>query len=134
MTITQRIVLPASPAAIYRLYLKAQLHSEATGAVARIESRVGGKMSAWDGYIRGRFLQLAPGKLIVQSWRAGDWSRADPDSVLVLELEKVAAGCRIALCHAGVPAHQAASLKAGWTKYYWSPLRRAIKRGLLSSK
>ena len=126
MTITQKVALRASPKEVYRIYQTSKLHSAATGAPAKIQARVGGKMTAWDGYIRGRFLHLVRDRLIVQSWRASDWVRADADSVLVLELEETPSGCRVIMTQAGVPAGTAAALRSGWTTFYWTPLRRFL--------
>ena len=49
-----------------------------TGAAARIAGRVGAAYSAWDGYIAGKTLELAPGKRIVQSWRTTEFASDDP--------------------------------------------------------
>ncbi len=34
--------------------------------------------------LSGQFLELKPGKLVVQTWRGTHWKKGDQDSVLVL--------------------------------------------------
>lgn len=38
--------------------------------------------------MKGKNLQLIKGKLIVQSWRAQDWDRAEIDATLILYFEQ----------------------------------------------
>jgi uncharacterized protein YndB with AHSA1/START domain len=50
--------LPASPEAVYDAWLDSAEHSAMTGAGAKINNRVGGAYSAWDGYITGKTVEL----------------------------------------------------------------------------
>ena len=78
--------LPASPQAVYDAWLSSAGHSAMTGAKAKASKTIGAAYSAWDGYIVGRNLELAPGQRIVQSWRASDFAAADPDSTITVVL------------------------------------------------
>ncbi len=60
------IFLPASTEDIYSALLDSKKHGEFTGDKAKIDPKVGGKFSAWDGYILGKTLELEPFKRIVQ--------------------------------------------------------------------
>ena len=70
---TLSTVIPASPAEIYRAWLDSVAHSEMTGGEATMSDQVGADVSAWDGYITGRNLELVPGERIVQSWRTTEF-------------------------------------------------------------
>ncbi|MBI3232331.1 MAG: SRPBCC domain-containing protein, partial [Candidatus Doudnabacteria bacterium] len=48
-------------------------HSAITGGAASISRKIGGKVSAYDGYISGKNVELVADKKIVQTWRASDW-------------------------------------------------------------
>ena len=39
-------------------------------------------ITAWDGYISGRNVELIPGERIVQTWRTSEFGVSDPDSNL----------------------------------------------------
>ena len=62
-------VVPASAQEIYSAWLDSVAHSEMTGGQARMSDEIGAEVSAWDGYITGRNLELVPHQRIVQSWR-----------------------------------------------------------------
>jgi uncharacterized protein YndB with AHSA1/START domain len=73
-------VIPASPAEIYNAWLDNIAHSEMTGGEAIMSDEVGAEVSAWDGYITGRILELVPGERIVQSWRTTEFDDEIEDS------------------------------------------------------
>ncbi len=125
-TIVQDIVFPASAARLYKLYVDSRLHCESTGGQAKITAKAGGAMSAWDGYIKGKFLQLRPNRLIVQTWRASDWPKSAPDSILTLIFEDNEKGCAVHMSHAGVPNDAAAGLTKGWREFYWNPWKKYL--------
>ena len=70
-------------------------HGEFTGDKAKIDPKVGGKFSAWDGYILGKTLELEPFKRIVQSWRTTEFPKDAPDSKLEVLLETEGKGARV---------------------------------------
>ena len=81
-SLTVSAVIPAAPEAIYKAWMSSRGHSAMTGNGATVVARVGGKHTAWDGYIRGKTLELEPGKRIVQSWRTTDFAEEAKDSRL----------------------------------------------------
>lgn len=127
-TIVHRVAFKASPNELYRAYMDPKRHAKLHGgAKATVSPRVGGRMSAWDGYCWGDFLALVPNRLIVQTWRTTDWKRSDADSILFLTLEPTRTGTRLTMVHAQVPDHQARSLDQGWRDHYWTPMKRLAK-------
>ena len=78
-TFTLSEIIPAPPAAIYDAWVNSRAHSAMTGSKATQSPRVGANVSAWDGYISGKNLELVPGKRIVQSWRTTKFTDADPE-------------------------------------------------------
>jgi uncharacterized protein YndB with AHSA1/START domain len=126
-TIQQTITLPVSPAVLYRTYLSARRHTAACGwGRASITPRVGGRM-AQAPHIRGKFLHLDPGRLIVQTWRERGWKRSDPDSVLSLAFHPRPRGAQIVMVHTNVPDAHARSIARGWYTYYWRPWRAYLR-------
>jgi hypothetical protein len=80
--------------------MDAKLHSLVTGAPAKIQRKEGAKFFAYDHYCYGKNLQLIPNQLIVQSWRAGDWSDTDAISTFILLFEQNGKDAVVHMIHA----------------------------------
>jgi uncharacterized protein YndB with AHSA1/START domain len=116
-------VLPAPPAAVYDAWLTSAGHSNMTGSAAKMSKRVGAEVSAWDGYIFGKNLELEPGRRIVQSWRTTEFGEGDANSTIIVTLSPIKAGCRLSLRHSGVPDSQTGYEKGGWDSHYFDPMK-----------
>ena len=121
--IQQSAEFGVSPAVLYELYMDSKKHSQATGAPAKLSRKPGGVFTAFGGQLKGKNLLLVPNKMIVQTWRASQWKRSDPDSILVIQFSKTKIGARVDLVHVGVPEHDHQGVTAGWEHYYWQPWR-----------
>ena len=88
---------------------------------------VGGKFTAWDGYIFGTFLELEEGKRVVQEWSSTDFPEGYPPSKLELTFREVPKGTEIVMVHSSVPKDQEAETAEGWTEFYWDPLKQYFK-------
>jgi activator of HSP90 ATPase len=111
--------------AITRLSDAADLLTAPNAKATAISSRVGGAFTLFGGYITGRNLELAPGKRLVQAWRAGGWD-AGEYSVVRFELRGEPGGCRIIFDQRGFPPSQGKSLAYGWRVHYWEPLSKFL--------
>jgi uncharacterized protein YndB with AHSA1/START domain len=118
------VVLPASPDDIFKAWLDPKQHGAFTGSPAEVEATVGGRHSAWDGYIWGKNLVLEPGRRIVQSWRTTEFPQEAMDSTLELVFTPVAGGTELALAHREIPEGQGKSYEQGWIEYYFEPMRK----------
>jgi activator of HSP90 ATPase len=127
-TITQKVVISATPEEVYNAYTNAKKHTEFTGSKATNNPVVGGKFTAWDGYISGKNLELEKGKRIVQEWVTTDWPEGYPPSKLELILREVNGKTEITMVHSDAPAEQENDLKQGWTDFYWEPLKNYFKK------
>jgi uncharacterized protein YndB with AHSA1/START domain len=116
--------LPASPEAIFRAWVDPAEHARFTCSPASGESTVGGRFTAWDGYILGSHRVLEPGRRIVQSWRTVEFPDDAPDSELELMFEPSEGGTQILLRHRDVPEGQGDAYRAGWVDHYFAPLAR----------
>lgn len=116
--------LPVFPERVYRAWLDSYEHSQFTGSPAEIEAMVGGKFSAWDGYIKGETLVMTPFSHIVQTWRTTDFPVDAPDSQVDIRLEPTCLGAQLTLLHTGIPDGQSKEYLQGWEDYYFRPLTR----------
>jgi len=127
-TIRQKVTVQASPIDVYEAFLDAKKHAAFTGSKATSDPRVGGKFTAWDGYISGRNLELEKGKKIVQEWVTSEWPEGLPPSRLTLAFKKVKDGTEISMIQSDVSAEQTEELKEGWIEFYWKPLKEYFKK------
>jgi activator of HSP90 ATPase len=116
-------VIPAKPEEIYKAWMSTKGHASMTGSAAKVIGRVGGKFSAWDGYIFGRTLELQPYKRIVQAWRTSEFPAEAPDSHLEISLEAVKGGTKLTLTHTGLPEDQVVEYRQGWEDFYFKPMK-----------
>ncbi len=121
-------VIPASPAEIYQAWLSTKGHTLMTGSPARVSGKVGGKFTAWDGYISGRTLELEPDRRIVQAWRTSEFPDNAPDSHLEVFLEETNTGTKVTITHTEIPPGQADSYKQGWKDFYFKPMKEYFKK------
>ena len=127
-TIRQKVSVPAKPSEVYEAFIDAKKHSEFTGSKATCDARIGGKFTAWDGYIFGKNLELVKGKKIVQEWVTTEWPEGHHPSRLILTFKKTKNDTEISMVHSGIPAEQAADIKQGWIDFYWKPLKEYFKK------
>ena len=123
-SIKQKQFIPAEPIEVYDAFLSEEKHSAFTGARATCERFVGGKFTAWDGYIAGKNVKLESGRRIVQEWKTSEWPKGYKPSVLEFTFKKKGDGTEVHLLQKNVPVSQAENYDKGWIDYYWTPLKK----------
>ena len=126
-TIRQKVTIPAKTGEIYDAYIDAEKHSTFTGSSATSDPKVGGEFTAWDGYIKGRYLELEPGRRIVQEWRSSDFPEGSSASKLELTLKEVEGGTQISMVHSNVPEEIVDDIAQGWKDFYWEPMKKYFR-------
>ena len=121
-------VFNAKPSEIYRAWLNSDGHSAMTGSPAKVNGKIGGEFSAWDGYITGTTQKLTPDQHIVQAWRTSEFADEVPDSHLEILLEKVDGGTRVTITHSDMPEDQVDGYKQGWEDFYFKPMREYFNK------
>ncbi len=121
---TVRTMLSTEPEKVFRAWLSTEGHAAMTGSPAKVEPRVGGAFTAWDGYITGKTLELRPYSRIVQAWRTSEFAEADPDSRIEVVIEPAEGGAKLTLTHSNIPDGQAESYESGWEESYFAPMRK----------
>jgi len=120
-------IIPAKPSEIYEAWLSSEGHTAMTGSPAKVDGNVGGKFSAWEGYIFGTTLELTLNQRIVQTWRTSEFRDEAPDSHLEVLLEEVAEGTKVKLIHKDMPEVQVDSYRQGWEDFYFKPMKEYFK-------
>ena len=121
-TFTLTASIPASPEEIYQAWLDSLAHSEMTGGEASMSDQIGAEVSAWDGYISGRNIELIPSERIVQAWRTSEFEDEDEDLVITVILEPVGAETLLTLEHSNVPDEHKSYEEGGWESNYFEPM------------
>jgi len=116
-------IIPATPQTIYDAYLDSAGHTALTGSPAKVEAKVGGKFSAWDGYIWGTTLEMQPHRRIVQAWRTSEFPPDAADSRLEMLLESAPGGTKVTFNHSDIPAGQGEDYRQGWIEFYFEPMK-----------
>jgi activator of HSP90 ATPase len=125
-TIRQKVRFKPTPHQVYEALMDSENHSEFTRSQAEISREVGGRFSAYDGWIEGRNLVLEPDKKIVQSWRGKDW----PDghySTATFELIEVETGTELTFTQTDVPEEHLVEIDKGWVEHYWTPMKKMLE-------
>jgi activator of HSP90 ATPase len=118
------LISGATPDQVYHALLNPKRHAEFTGAGATGNSRVGGKFTAFDGYIFGRHLELDPPGRIVQEWSTKEWPSGSSPSRIEWTFIAKKSGTRLSMVQSNVPATQAESYKKGWVDFYFDPMKK----------
>jgi activator of HSP90 ATPase len=125
--IAQKTLIPATPAEVYDAYVDAEKQSVYTGSLATSDTRIGGEFTSWDGYITGKYLELEPGRKIVQEWTSSDFPKGATPSRFEIVLKKAKGGTELTMTHSGVPEEIAGDIEQGWKDYYWEPMKKYFK-------
>ncbi len=127
--IKQVVTFKSSPKEVYELIMDEKKHGRFTGQKAKISRKVDGKFNVMGGYCKGHNIELVEGKKIEQAWHFAEESwPADHFSVCTFNFSKIPGGTRMTFTQNGVPAHDFESLKDGWKKYYWEPMKSLLKK------
>lgn len=121
-------VFPVPPKKIYEAWMDSAEHSAFTDSEALIDPLVGGKFSAWDGYITGKTITLEPFKRILQSWRTTNFTEDDPDSLLEIIIEAMDSGSKVTLNHTGLPDGSKDEYIKGWEDFYFAPMQEYFSK------
>lgn len=127
ITVKQTIFIPAKSTEVYDALMDPKKHSAFTGSKATCQAKVGGKFTAWDGYVSGKNLKLQKGERVIQEWKTIEWPRNYPPSILLFTFKKKS-GTELTMVQSKVPAKQANSYRQGWKDAYWNPLKKYFEK------
>ena len=127
-SLTLQATIPVNRKILFQAWLNSKIHSAFTGAGALIQPKVGGKFSAWDGYISGKTVVLEPFSRIVQHWRTTEFPDTSEDSVLEILFQPAGKYTKIILHHRNIPKGQGKSYKKGWKDFYFIPMKEYFKK------
>ncbi len=127
--IAQTATFDATAQEVYEALIEAKNHAAFTGANAKIDKKLNGKFSVYDGYCHGYNIELVPNQKIVQAWHfEEDGWPDDHFSICTFIMEETDNKTKLTFTQTDVPLHKVAALTGGWQEYYWEPLAEFLKR------
>jgi len=126
-TIRQSVLFKASPHEVYEALIDSRKHAGFTGERAEISREVGGKVTAYNGYIEGTNVELLPDAKIVQRWRSSEWADGHYSTV-TFELKRTIGGTRLSFTQSGVPEEDYEAKKDGWVESYWEKMKEFLEK------
>jgi len=127
MEFTLKTKINTSPKEIYTSWLNSEGHTKMTGGTAVITAKIGDSFAAWDGYIKGRNLELTPYSRILQSWRTSQFEEHEEDSQIEILLTEVDGQTELTLIHTNVP-DSGEHYKKGWDNHYFQPMKEYFSK------
>lgn len=126
-TIKQTILFNASAPDLYEMLINARKLTKITGGKATNTEKVNGKFSAWDDYISGINVELAPGEKIVQKWTCQDFPNEHFTDVTIELKKKSNKQTELVFTQTNVPDDLYDDISEGWNQFYWEPIRDYIE-------
>src|SRR3989338_1897135 len=126
-SIKQVVTFKTTPHEVYEILMDSKNHTKFTGSKAKISREVGGKFSAYDGYLEGVNLELVKDKKIVQKWHGADWVEGIY-SKATFSLKPVKSGTKLTFTQTGVPQEHRKSISEGWHEHYWEPMKEMLEK------
>ena len=130
-TIKQEVIFNVSPHEVYEALMDSKKHSEFTGDKAEISREVNGEFTAFNGWIKGKNLELVKDKKIVQEWAGTDEENTWPEghfSKVTFLLTQVKEGTLLEFTHENIPDGWHDELVKGWEEHYWSKMKEFFKK------
>jgi uncharacterized protein YndB with AHSA1/START domain len=121
-------LVSALPERVFSAWMDSGAHTAFTGGEAKIDPAVGGRFTAWDGYIQGRTVEFLAGRRLVQTWRTKEFPQGSADSRLEVQFESAEGGTRVTILHSNIPEGQGERYKTGWADHYFIPMREYFAR------
>ncbi|MEK6936450.1 MAG: SRPBCC family protein [Nanoarchaeota archaeon] len=129
--IKQKVKFNVSPHEVYEALMDSKKHSDFTGDKAVISREVNGEFTAFNGWIKGKNLELVKDKKIVQEWAGTDEENSWPKghfSKVTFELKKDKEGTLLEFTHEDIPDGWYDELVQGWEEHYWEPMKKFFEK------
>ncbi|XP_063238413.1 activator of 90 kDa heat shock protein ATPase homolog 1 [Bacillus rossius redtenbacheri] len=109
------------------LTISEMVHAFTCGPV-KMDLKEGGIFELFGGNIHGTFVELEPGKKIVQRWRLKSWPEGH-FSTVTLTIDQKDDHTEVSLVQSGVPQSELDVTRTNWERYYWDAIKRKFGFG-----
>jgi uncharacterized protein YndB with AHSA1/START domain len=122
-TVVQHVFFAATPEQVFDAFVEPTLLASIIGGECTGAARAGENFTSWNGYVKGKHLELVRGERVVQEWSTTEWPRGAEPSRLELQLVGTGGGTELTMTHSKLPTEHAENIRQGWIDYYWTPMR-----------
>lgn len=122
-TIKQTLLFNASADDLYEYLTNARKLQKIIGGKVSSDAKPSGNFSAYDGYLFGTFVEVVPGKKIVQKWACEDFPKNQFSDVKIELKKKTDKQTELIFTQENVPEELFEDLSAGWNEFYWDPIK-----------
>lgn len=123
----QVAMLPGTPHEVYEMLMDSKKHAAFSQSKAKISRKVGGKFTAYDGWIEGKNIKLVKDKEIVQSWRSPEWPKGHYSTVRFI-LKKSGNSTKLLFSQVGIPEDDYKDISSGWKEFYWERMKEELSK------
>ncbi len=114
---------------VFRAMTVSKVIDDWGGGPARVQPRVNGKYSLWDGEMSGLIKEIDFPHRLSYTLREASWDSSQLDSLVAWELEEGPRGTRLTLRHSGLPTRRIREIhNEGWGEYYLGPLKAYLEK------
>ena len=116
-------------AEVFEAMTVSRIIDEWGGGPARVQARVNGRYSLWDGEMYGTIREIVYPVRIVYTLREESWDEGQLDSLVTWELKESDRGTEISLRHTGLPSRKIREIhNDGWGEYFLGPLKAYLEK------
>jgi uncharacterized protein YndB with AHSA1/START domain len=127
--ISQKELIRSPIQTVFQAMTTARLIDEWGGGPARVQARVNGRYSLWDGDMWGIIKEIEFPRRIVFTWREASWDASLPDSTVTWSLKETERGTELHLVHTNLPSRKIReSHNDGWGEYFVGPLKAWLEK------
>lgn len=122
--IYHEVTIRAGNEQVFMALTKSAMIDEWGGGPAKVQARLNGQYSLWDGEMYGIIKEFVPSSVLVHSLREAAWDKSCLDSLVAWELEENNGRTLLRLTHTGLPTAKIRELHDdGWCEYFLGPLK-----------
>ncbi len=122
----QTYVIKAPLAKVWEALTDTSVAEQWEAGPAKVDAKVGGEFSYWDGDIHGIFTKLVSKKLIEQDWYEHDYP--ERHHKVTFTLSEKENETTIQLLQTDVGDDEFESMLDGWKDYYFDPIKKLLEK------
>lgn len=122
-SIKTSFIIYATPDKVFEALTDTGIIAAWSGEIGVVENKAGGKFELFDGWVKGEVITFKPRKELSYTWKASEWSKNTPASIVKYTFKEHAAGTELFLEHTQLPSTEEADKhNSGWIDYVFEPL------------
>lgn len=116
-------IVYATPEKVFEALTQKSIIEKWIEGSVEFELKLDGKVSLFDGWVKGNVLSFEKGKTLSYTWKPKEWDKKVQHSMVEFIFKKDKAGTEVAIKHYDFPTQkEAESHKEGWINYVLDPL------------